>query len=67
MLQFTPSQTLPDIRITPQEWKPDPEVSLKHDDLYARAWECEYEKPFFDAQNDNATPPNPPEIQVQSD
>ena len=34
--QFTHRQTPPDIRITPQEWKPDLEMSLKHDDLYAR-------------------------------
>ena len=41
MCQFTPRQTPADIRKTPQEWKPDPGVSLKHDDLYARAWECD--------------------------
>ena len=29
-----------------------PQVSLKHDHFYARAWECEYEKPFFDAEKD---------------
>ena len=39
MRQFTPRQPPADIRITPQEYKPDPDVSLKHDDLYARAWE----------------------------
>ena len=39
--QFTTHQPPADIRITPQEWKPDQEVGLKHDDLYARAWECE--------------------------
>ena len=55
--QFTPRQPITDIRIILQEWKPDPEVSLKHDDLYATAWECEYEKLLFDAKNDNATPP----------
>ena len=49
----------------PQEWNPDPEVSLKDDDLYARALVCEYEKPPFDAKNDNATPSNSPEIAVQ--
>ena len=32
MRQFTPRQTLPDIQIRPQEWKPDSEVSFKHDD-----------------------------------
>ena len=40
MRQFTPRQTPADIRITPQEWKPDPNLSLKRDDLYARTWEC---------------------------
>ena len=42
-------------------------MSLKHDDLYARAWECEHEQPFFDAENNNATPPNSTETPVQSD
>ena len=37
---FTPRQPIPDIPITPREWQPDPEVVIKHDDLYARAWEC---------------------------
>ena len=67
MRQFTARQLLPDIRSTPQERKPDAEVSLKHDDLYARAWECEYKKPIFDTENNNATPPNSPEFPVQSD
>ena len=61
---LTPQKPLPDIRITPQEWKPDPEVSLKHDDLYARAWECQYERPTFDAENDSVMPPSSPEIVV---
>ena len=39
--QLTPPQPITVIRITPQEWKPDPEVSLKRNDLYARAWKCE--------------------------
>ena len=34
--QFTPRQPLPDVQITPQEWNSDPEVIIKHDDLYAR-------------------------------
>ena len=67
MRQFTPRQPISDIRFTPQEWKPVPEVSFKHDDLYARAWECEYEKPIFDADNNNATPPSSPKIPIQSD
>ena len=67
MRQVTARQPRNDIRITPQQWKPDPEVSLKHDDLYARAWEFDYEQPNFDAENNNATPPNAHEIPVQSD
>ena len=33
MRQFPPRQPPADIRITPQEYKPDLEVSLKHQDL----------------------------------
>ena len=66
MHQFTHRQTPLDIRITQQLWKPDLEMRLKHDDLYARAWEGEYEKPIFDAKTDNATPPNLLEIPLQS-
>ena len=39
MRQFTPRQPPADIRVNPHEYKPDPEVSVNHDDLYARAWE----------------------------
>ena len=67
MRQFTPHQPPADIRVKPQEYKPDPEVSLKHDDLYARAWEYDYEQPLFDAENNNAAPPNSSEIPVKSD
>ena len=51
----------------PQEYKSDPEMSLNHDDLYAGAWECDYEQPIFDAENDNEAPPNQLEIPIQSD
>ena len=67
MRQFTTREPPADIRITPQDYKPDPVVSLKHDDLYARAWEFDYEQPVFDAENKNAAPPKSPEIPVQSD
>ena len=39
MHQFTPRQPPADLRIKPQEYKLDPDISLKHDDLYARTWE----------------------------
>ena len=60
-------QPPPDIRFTPQEWKPNSELSLKHDDLYARAWEYDDEKPTFDADKNNAAPPKSPEIPIQFD
>ena len=59
--QFTPRQPPADIKVKPQKNKFDPEVSLNHDELYARSWE--YEQPFFDSENNNAAPPNSQEIQ----
>ena len=67
MGQVTSRQPSADIRTTPQEHKPDPDVSLKHDDLYARAWECDYEQPIFGDEKNNATPPSSTEFPVQSD
>ena len=67
MRQFTPRQPPAYIPVKPQEYKSDPEVSLNHDDLHARAWECDYEQPIFDAENDNKAPPNQREIPVQTD
>ena len=67
MCQFTPRQPTADIRVNPHEYKPDPEVSVNHDDLYARAWEHHYEQAIFDVENDNSVPPNQPEIPIQSD
>ena len=65
--QFTPRQPPADLPVKPQEYKSNPEVSLDHDDLYARAWEYDFEQPIFDAENDNAAPPNLQEIPLQSD
>ena len=45
---FLPRQPTPDVQTTSQEWKPDPEVIIKLDDLCARAWEPEYETHIFD-------------------
>ena len=65
--QFTPRQPIPDIPITPREWQPDPEVVIKHDDLYARAWECEYDEPIFDTDYNNLATPNPAELAIRSE
>ena len=67
MRQFTPRQPPADLTVKPQEYKSDPERSLNHDNFYARAWECDYEQPIFDAENDNKVPPNQREIPVQTD
>ena len=65
--QFTPRQPIPDYQITLREWKSDLEVIIKHDDLYARAWECEYEKSFLDGNYNNQVTPNSHEISVPSE
>ena len=65
--QFTPRQPPADIAVKPQEYKSHPEVSLHHDDLYARAWEYDFEQPTFDTENDKAAPPNIQEIPLQSE
>ena len=67
MRHFTPRQPPADIAVKPNECKPDPEVSLHHGDLYARAWEYDFEQPIFDAENDKAAPPNIQEIPLRSD
>ena len=67
MRHFTPHQPPADIAVKPQEYKPNPEVSLHHDGLYAGAWEYDFEQPIFDAENDKAAPPNIQEIPLQSD
>ena len=58
MRQFTARQPPAYITVKPQEYKSDQEVSLHHDDLYARAWKYDFEQPIFDAENDNAAPLN---------
>ena len=65
--QFTPRQPIPDIQITQREWQSDPEVILKNDDLYARAWECEDEKPIFESDYNNLITANSPKITVRSE
>ena len=65
--KFTPRQPLSDIPVTQREWQPDPEVVITHDDLYARAWECEYDEPVFDSDYNSLAKPSPPEMTIRSD
>ena len=46
MRQFTPRQLPADLTVKPQQYKSDPEMSLHHDDLYAK--EYDYDQPIFD-------------------
>ena len=48
MRQFTPHHPPADIRIKPQEYRADPDVSLKHGDLYDRGWESDCEQPTLE-------------------
>ena len=64
--QFTPRQPISDIPVTQREWQPDPEVVFTHDDIYARAWECQYDEPIFDSNYNNLATPSPPEITIRS-
>ena len=65
--QFTPRQLIPDTPTTPHDWQPDPEVVIKPDDLYARAWESEYDEPKSDSGYDNLVTRSPPEITIRSE
>ena len=65
--QFTPRQLIADIQITPRQWKPEPTVINENDYWYARAWECEYDKPIFDSDYKNLVSPNSLKITVRSD
>ena len=65
--QFKLLQPIPDIPITPREWQPDPEVLIKHDDLYARAWECEYDEPIYESDYNHLATPCSPEITIRSE
>ena len=67
MRQLRPRQPPADITVNPQKYKSDPEVSLNHDDLFARAWEYDFEHPIFDAENDNEAPTNLQELPLQFD
>ena len=64
---FTPRQPLPDVQTTAQEGKPDPEVVIKHDDLYARALESEYETTIFDNGQHEPDSGNSPEVTMRHD
>ena len=65
--QFTPRQPLSDIPVRHRGWQPDSKVVITHDDLYARAWECEYDESIFDSDYNNLAAPSPPDITLRSE
>ena len=62
---FTPRQPIPDVKATSQEWKPNSEIFIKHDNLYARAWEPQYKTPNFDNIQHEPDVDNSPELTVR--
>ena len=64
---FTPRQPIPGVQKISQEWKTDPEVIIKHDGLYARAWESEYETPFLHNGQHEVNSDKSPETSVRHD
>ena len=65
--QSTPGQPILDVKLTPRESRPDPEVIFMHDDWYAKAWECKSEEPILHSGYNNAVTPNSAEVAVRSD
>ena len=65
LCSFSPRQPISDVQSPAQEWKPDPAVIIKHDDLYARAWESEYETSIFDNDQHEPDSGNSPEVTVR--
>ena len=61
---FQPREPLPDIQSTPKYWRPDPEVEMTHEDLYARAWETDFGTPIFDEDKEKHAQRNQNEVEV---
>ena len=54
---FQPRSPLQDIQSTPKDWRPDPDVAITNEDLYAKAWETDFGTPIFDQDNEGNKPP----------
>ena len=44
---YPTSEKLPDIVVQPEQYQPDKEVAITHDDLYAEAWGSDFGNPQF--------------------
>ena len=64
---FMTRQPVPDLQTTSQNCKPDLEVIIKDDYLYARAWESEYDTPIYDDGQHEPDSDNSPIITVRHD
>ena len=53
--------------IKPRDWQLDPEVVIKHGDLYARPWECDYDEPISYDDYNNSVTPSSPKITIRSE
>ena len=61
---FQPRTPLQDIQSFPKDWRPDPDILITNEDLYARSWETDFGTPIFDADKENPTPQHEPEVIV---
>ena len=64
---FTPRGSTPNVHTTSQEWKPDPEIIIGHEDLYARAWESDLEISILTMIKDKPRPPTSRGVTVEFD
>ena len=62
-----PRTPLREIKTTSNERKIDYENIIRRYDLCARAWESVFGKPIFDKNQDEPSPPNPREVNVEAD
>ena len=63
---FKSIELIPDVWFTSHECKLDRGVIFEHDELYARAWESDFGKPFLGNVQGELSPPNPHEVTIES-
>ena len=61
---FQPRTPLRDIQSLPKEWRPDPDVHITNEDLYARTWQTDFGTPIFDDDKENLIPQHEREVIV---
>ena len=55
-----------DIQVAPEQFVPDTDVTITHDDLYAQAWETDFGDPIF-YDDESSTKNSPEEVVIPTD